>query len=489
MGAICFNINVETPNRTEMKTEFCFRCVLKAWYYIRMFSWFKKSFSKRDHSVEVTPSGGAPHIIPRDQHSLSRSGMSENALKVLYRLNKAGYEAYLVGGGVRDMLLGHEPKDFDVATNATPEEIRKLFRNCRLIGRRFRLAHVHFGRDIIEVATFRGRQDESKEQYSNDSGMLLRDNVYGTLEDDAWRRDFSVNALYYNIADFSVVDYTGGMADLMAGRLRVIGDPQVRFREDPVRMLRAVRFAAKLGFRIEEGAEQAIYELGPLLQDIPAARLFDESIKLFLSATAVETFELLRHYHLFEQLYPAAEEAMAEEVNGFPVTLFINALTNTEKRIAANRPVTPAFLYAALMWENVRHESAFLTTNGCSPLEALQKAGDRVVANLVQRVSFPKRFSLQSREIWVMQERLARGRMRNAFRLLDHPRFRAAYDFLVLRAESGEDVGELAEWWTHFQEEDEEARNRMIAAQRKQGAGKKRPRRRRRSSKKPEAQG
>ncbi len=234
-----------------------------------MFSWLKNPWKRDETSLSDAAEDQPLRIVSRDEHSISRANISENALKVLYRLNKAGYEAYLVGGGVRDLLLGREPKDFDVATDASPEEVRKLFRNCRLIGRRFRLAHVHFGREIIEVATFRAAHEPESDGAVSENGMLLRDNVYGTLEEDAWRRDFTVNALYYNIRDFSVVDYTGGMADLQAGRLRIIGDPHERFREDPVRMLRAVRFAAKLGFRIDPESEAAIRELGYLMEEFP----------------------------------------------------------------------------------------------------------------------------------------------------------------------------------------------------------------------------
>ncbi len=438
------------------------------WYYTQMFSWLKHSVKKivgGRNSAPLAPPvpGDEPRIISRDQHGISRSNISEHALKVLYRLNKAGYQAYLVGGGVRDLLLGHEPKDFDIATDATPEQVKALFRNCRLIGRRFRLAHVFFGRDIIEVATFRARHDNGGDGKTSAEGMLLRDNVYGTLEDDAWRRDFSVNALYYNIADFSVVDYTGGMADLEAGRLRIIGDPEERFREDPVRMLRAVRFAAKLGFRIGEAEEEAIYELGDLLADIPAARLFDEVLKLLLTGYGVETYELLRHYDLFGELYPETEDALEEESEGFPRTLLAHALENTDRRIDDGLPVTPAFLLAALLWEPVRMRAEELIERGMPELEAMQRAGDEVVRESVRYVAFPKRFSQQSREIWDMQVRLNSRGGRRADRLMENPRFRAGYDFLVLRARSGEAVEELAEWWTRYQEANERERRELNA--------------------------
>ncbi len=460
------------------------------WYYTQMFSWLKHSVKKIVGGRDATPlpipvPGDEPRIISRDHHSISRSNISENALKVLYRLKKAGYQSFLVGGGVRDLLLGHEPKDFDIATDATPEQVNALFRNCRLIGRRFRLAHIHFGRDIIEVATFRARHENGGDGKTSEQGMLLRDNVYGTLEDDAWRRDFSVNALYYNIADFSVVDYTGGMADLEAGRLRIIGDPEERFREDPVRMLRAVRFAAKLGFRIGEDEEEAIYDLGDLLADIPAARLFDEVLKLMLAGYGVETFELLRHYDLFGELYPDTDDALEEESDGFPRTLLIHALENTDRRIDEGKPVTPAFLLAALLWEPVRMRAGELVERGMPELEAMQRAGDEMVRESVRYVAFPKRFSLQSREIWDMQVRLNARGGRRAERLMGNPRFRAGYDFLLLRAQSGEPVEELADWWTRYQDADEGERRELNApfGGREGGGRSRRGRRRPRRSK------
>jgi poly(A) polymerase len=444
-----------------------------------MFSWLKNPWKKSaDNPAMRGDQPTSAQIIPRSEHGISRSNISEYALKVLYRLSQAGYEAYLVGGGVRDLLLGREPKDFDVATDASPEEVRRLFRNCRIIGRRFRLAHVHFGREIIEVATFRGLADESEDNDKSVSanGIVLRDNVYGTLEEDAWRRDFTVNALYYNIRDFSVVDYTGGMADLKAGRMRMIGDPSQRFREDPVRMLRAVRFAAKLGFRIDRQSESAIRELGYLLEEAASARLFDECLKLLLAGSGVGTYELLRHYRLFGHLFPETELALAEEENHFPHTLLLHALESTDTRIAGGQPVTPAFLFAALLWEPVRREAALLERRKIPSIEAMQLAGDAVVARQVRRVGVPKRFSLQSREIWEWQERLANNGGGRAFRLLEQKRFRAAYDFLLLRAKSGEPVQELADWWSRFQDADEAQRQTMIRANSGGGAKKKRRR-------------
>jgi poly(A) polymerase len=317
---------------------------------------------------DIAPDGSQPVTIPRPDHEISRASISSAALKVLYGLKEAGYQSFLVGGGVRDLLLGREPKDFDVGTDATPEEIRNLFRSCRLIGRRFRLAHVRFGREVIEVATFRARHDEQSGEGSDsahsEEGRILRDNVFGSLEEDAWRRDFTVNALYYDIKNFSVVDYVGGLDDLKAGTLKLIGDPEQRYREDPVRMLRAVRFAAKLGFRIHPDTEEPMHDLGQLLEDIPSARLFEEVLKLFLGGCALTTFELLRHYDLFRYLFPMTDEALSHEEEGFPITFVARALENTDNRLAENKPVTPAFLYAALLWEPVRLRTQELIEQG-----------------------------------------------------------------------------------------------------------------------------
>ena len=418
-------------------------------------------------------------IVPRDEHIVSRANISENALKVLYRLKQGGYQAYLVGGGVRDLLLGREPKDFDVATDATPEEVRKVFRNCRLIGRRFRLAHVHFGREIIEVATFRGggRDELPDGERHIQNGMIVRDNLYGTREEDALRRDFSVNALYYNIADFSVIDYAGGLSDLQDGRLRLIGDdPEKRYREDPVRMIRAVRFACKLGFNIDPDCERPLLELGHLLRDIPPARLFEEMLKLLQSGLGLCAFEKLRHYGLFSHLFPGTDECLDHEDHDFPIIFVSRGLANTDRRIQEGLPVTPAFLFGVLLWEPVRQRcQELLDTKDLRPNEAMLLASGDVSARQQSLVAIPKRFALPMREIWALQPRLEQRQGKRAHRLVTHPRFRAAYDFLVLRAEAGEVEVELAEWWTRFQEANGPARSEMS-----EGAGKSRRRRRRR---------
>ncbi len=423
---------------------------------------------------------GSPHVIARPEHVISRANISESALKVLYRLNSSGFEAYLVGGGVRDLLLGREPKDFDIATDAHPEEVASLFRNSRLIGRRFKLVHVRFGREIIEVATFRsGHEAEGTGETHAEDGMILRDNVYGNLEDDAWRRDFTINSLYYSVKGFSVVDYTSGMEDLEAGMLRVIGDAEKRYIEDPVRMLRAIRFAAKLGFFIHADSEKPIFELSERLESVPPARLFDEILKLFMSGCAVATYELLRHYDVFRHLFPMTDACLAEEENHFPHTMILRGLVNTDARIAEGKPVTPAFLFAVLLWEPVHSRARHLQGEGLSEIQALQQAGDEVVSLQAQHIAVPKRFSLQSREIWAFQARLKRRNGKRAARLVEMARFRAAYDFLLLRIESGEDEFKaLGDWWTEFQESDEERRGNM-ASEAPSAGGKKRRRRRR----------
>lgn len=396
-----------------------------------------------------------PVVLERDQHGISRRQISENALKVLYRLNKSGFEAYLVGGGVRDLLLGRQPKDFDIATSATPEQVKQLFSNSRLVGRRFRLAHILFGRDIIEVATFRGHHHQvnnSKDMSSQSSqGMLLRDNVYGTIEEDAERRDFSVNALYYNIADFSVVGFSNGLADLEARRLELIGDPETRYREDPVRMIRAVRFAAKLGLTISPRTEAPIRELAPLLSDIPAARLFEETLKLLLAGYGLETYRTLQHYGLFAPLFPEAAEVIGQGDNNYGRFLEL-ALTNTDERIAQDMRVTPAFLYAALLWGPVEiRTQQFMHEGGLSYYDAFMMAMDEVLGRQVKSVAIPRRFSSVVRDIWMLQDRLTRRSGKRPHRLLEHPKFRAGYDFLLLRAELNPQLKELAEWWTEFQ--------------------------------------
>jgi len=394
-----------------------------------------------------------PQIIPRIEHGVSRSEISENALKVLYRLKNAGYQAYLVGGGVRDILLGLKPKDFDVATDAHPEQVRELFRNCRLIGRRFRLAHVHFGREIIEVSTFRASHNDAVDgEGHEEDGRIIRDNVYGKLDDDVWRRDFTVNALYYNIEDYSIVDYVGGLEDIKKRQLRLIGIPEDRYQEDPVRMLRAIRFAIKLGFSIHPVSEQPIRKLAPLLEEIPEARLFEEFLKLFMSGQSEKAYQQLREYGLFAKLFPQTEEFL-NRGDEFIHKLLISAFRNTDKRLAEDKPVTPAFLLAALLWVPVRDLANDHEANGLSEMDAIHLASDAVISHQISSTSMPRRYTHMARDMWALQVRLKNIRGKRPLKLLAHQRFRAAYDFLLLRAEAGEDVQELANWWTEFQEE------------------------------------
>jgi len=398
-------------------------------------------------------------VYPRNEHNISRSNISPNALKVLYRLNGAGFDAFLVGGGVRDLLLEKQPKDFDVTTSATPEDVRALFRNCRLIGRRFRLAHVHFGPEIIEVATFRGQHegDQGDEGQIVD-GMIVRDNVYGSLEEDAWRRDFSVNSLYYNIKNFSVEDHVGGLADLNDKKLRILGDPEARYREDPVRMLRAVRFSAKLDFSVDKETEQPLFKLGALLEGVPPARLFEEVLKLFLSGQAVKTLSLLREYQLFHFLFPQTEVCIKESEDGINLNFINRALENTDQRIAEGKPVTPAFIFAVFLWQPVVCLRAKYLERGMSESQTMTAAAEAVMSGQSRRIAIPRRFHTPMRDIWHLQDRFIKRAPKRSMRLLAHPRFRAAYDFLLLRAEVGDADIELAQWWTNFYDADDSGR-------------------------------
>ena len=402
-----------------------------------------------------------PLVVPRSDHTLSRSQVSSQALKVLYGLNDAGYEAYLVGGCVRDLLLGHEPKDFDVATNASPEQVNRLFRKSRLIGRRFKLVHVGFGRDVIEVATFRAPPEAT--QHIDEQGKIVQDNVFGTLEQDAWRRDFTINALYYNIRDFSIVDYTGGIADLQAGKIRLIGDVETRYREDPVRMLRALRFVGKLNLKLDENTEHHLPKLAKLLVNIPAARLFDECLKLYLSGNAVSTHKLLVQYGIFDFLFPETGNILKTEPEGLAVKLLNRALENTDKRIEESKPVTPAFLFAAIYGVLLRKNGNRIRTI-IFRHTGLTTGSNKCYFKASAASSYSKRFTLVTKDIWIMQIRLNMRQGKRGYRLLTHPKFRAAYDFLLLRVDSGEPYEDLAQWWTTFQFSTEDEQQKMVTA-------------------------
>ena len=417
---------------------------------------------RRAHQPHSTP-----QVLNGNQHPIRREQISRHAISVVERLQKAGYQAYLVGGCVRDLQLGIEPKDFDVATSATPEQVRAEFRNARVIGRRFKLVHVHFGREIIETATFRANHpeededDNSQHASRHESGRILRDNVYGTLEDDAQRRDFTINALYYDPVTERILDYANGVHDIRNNLVRLIGNPTQRYQEDPVRMLRAVRFAAKLDFDIEKHSAEPIHELAHLLAGIPAARLFDEVLKLFLSGYAIYTYDLLLDYGLFEQLFPASAAALRHNPE-YTDTLIRNALENTDLRVQQDKPVTPAFLFAALLWPALPARSLRLQDRGMPPIPAMQEAAHELISEQCQRIAVPKRFTMPIREIWDMQERLPRRSGKRADLLLENPRFRAGYDFLLLRESAGEETGGLGEWWTEYQDVSDSDRRAMI---------------------------
>ena len=379
------------------------------------------------------------------------------------------------------MLLGREPKDFDIVTNAWPEHIRQLFRNCHLVGRRFRLAHVRFGREIVEVATFRASESRNGDaERVSVNGRIVRDNVYGTLEEDAWRRDFSINCLYYNIRNFAVLDFAGGMDDLDAGVVRLIGDPELRWREDPVRILRAIRFAAKLGFEIAPANETALRETTCLLEEISPARLYDEVLKLFLGGYALPTFEALRRYDAFDYLFPQTGAYLEQQTWSGSGEFVKRALENTDSRVAEDKPVTPAFLFAVLLWGPIQRLADRYLEEGMSEVQSIEKASIEVLSKQSMSVALPRRFSTAAREICTMQPRLGQRVGKRPMRLLTHPRFRAAYDFLLLRAQSGEGVQDLGEWWTDFVNADDASRGSALHAL-KQRSPRRRGRRRKRA--------
>lgn len=451
----------------------------------------KKVLGRSTHSSTSREQG--PQVLSRDLHPVSRRLLSKNALKVLYRLNSSGYNAYLVGGGVRDIFLGIEPKDFDIVTNATPEQIKGLFRNCRLIGRRFRLAHIVFGRDIIEVATFRGHHETAEEKAKrcqktskqSEDGMLLRDNIYGTIDEDAERRDFTINALYYCSKDYTVHDFANGIEDINNRLIRLIGDPETRYREDPVRMLRAIRFATKLDMQIEAATEAPIKSLAPLMANIPPARMFEEFLKLFISGKAVANFTMMREYNLFECFFPALNQELNQDEHEMALAFITKAMTNTDYRINNNQRVTPAFLLAAMLWSPLQNQIKRLkAATQLTPQDAFFAALSEIMAEQQRSVAIPKRFQGVMKDIWILQDKLARREGKRAFKAFEHPKFRAGYDFLLLRAEfEGGATKELAQWWTDFQNAPYETQQQMIKSVASTRSGAKRSTRRRRKPK------
>ena len=416
------------------------------------------------------PTEGALRV-PRDKHGLPRDAISPAAAKVCAALQAAGFSAYVVGGAVRDLLLGIVPKDFDIATDARPEQIKPLFRRALIIGRRFRLVHVLMGPETVEVSTFRGADTESAEK--DEHGRVLRDNVFGTMEEDARRRDFSVNALYFNPATEEVVDFHGGLVDLRKRTLRVIGDPEARYREDPVRMLRAVRLAAKLGLTLDAATRAPIQDMAPLMERVPPARLFDEMLKLLLSGHASACLRQLRDVGLHKGLLPLLDVILEQPLGERFVTL---ALAQTDERVLNDRPVSPAFLFAALLWHEVLAASKARQARGERPVMALEHAMDEVLDTQCGKLAITRKLTATMREVWSMQPRFEQRTGNRAFRLLESPRFRMAYDFLALRAASGEVPADLEEWWRAFQSADPEARKTMLLPE---TAPRKRRRRRR----------
>ncbi len=384
----------------------------------------------------------------------------------------------MVGGCVRDALLGLHPKDFDVATNATPDEVRALFDNCRLIGRRFRLAHVRFGREIIETATFRAAANHARDDVAHDDeGRIIRDNVYGSIEEDVWRRDFTCNALYYNIADFSIWDFTEGIDDVERRRLVLIGDPDKRLREDPVRMLRAVRFAAKLDFTIDPTVIESMHKHAELLSNVPAARLFDEFLKLFQAGFAEKTFDLLREHKLFAQMFPATDQEL--DADGAFMEFVRAALRNTDRRVARGKSVTPMFLVGVFLWApTIRLAAIRQSEEKMSESQSLSLAAYELTSQQQRRISIPKRFTIPMREMLALQPRFAVRRGKRGIKLLEHRRFRAAYDFMVLLSEVEQVDKEIADFWTRVQ--DQSAEQRAQSFQIGEPTGKRRKRRRRR---------
>lgn len=455
-----------------------------------------------DKSPATPRRRGQRHELARGAHQIDSSRISANARNTVQTLQQAGFEAYIVGGAVRDLLLGHKPKDFDVATNATPEQVKPLFKRAFIIGKRFRIVHVVHGREIIEVSTYRALHDAQaveavhgnersarraladKTLAVDSSGRVLRDNVWGTLDEDAERRDFTVNALYYDPIRDIVVDYHHGIDDLKKRRLRMIGDPATRYREDPVRMLRVARFAAKLGFDIDPATLSPISACADLLHNVPAARLFDETIKLLQTGHAVASLQQLRRLGLHHKLLPLLDAVLQRPEGERFITA---ALADTDARIAQGKTASPSFLFACLLWHEVQQRWDALRAAGVAPQMALDQAAEQVLAAQAERLAIQRRIATDMREIWSLQPRFERRTPRYANNLIAHPRFRAAYDFLSLRARSGQADPELAQWWEAFQLADADSRAQMLAAVPQSGATTKPKRRRRR--KKPAAAG
>lgn len=413
--------------------------------------------------------------IPAAEHGIKLKELCPHATEVVRDLQDAGYEAYIVGGGVRDLLLGKAPKDFDVATDATPEQVHAVFPRCHLIGRRFRLAHVRKRGTLIEVATFRGPH-VGDEENGGAGGRILRDNVFGTVEEDAIRRDFTINAMFLDPVSGEIRDWVGGYKDLTDRRLRLIGDPEIRFQEDPVRLLRAARFVAKLGVEPDPDTEEPIRRLAVLLEDVPPARLFEEVTKLFLTGHGLRSLEALQRFGLSAALFPVLERS--DKPGGVVIgTLLRAALENTDQRVREDLPVTPSFLLAALFWQPVRDGAERRVAAGESEHEAIMNAAEEVFGAQSRRTAVPRRFSAVAKQIWAMQPRFDKTKGKRWTRIFREPRFRAAYDFLLLRAVEDPALEPLAEFWTEAQK----GETLGAAEPAKPGKRRRRPRRRKRA--------
>lgn len=427
---------------------------------------FLKSFFKKNQSELGRTGKLRAKIVPRADHTLSREHIPDNAKKVLYRLKKTGYASYLVGGCVRDLLLDGQPKDFDVATDAHPEDIKKVFRNCRLIGRRFRLAHIYFGREIIEVATFRALSSDTLDVKKNSSGMLVRDNVFGSIVEDVQRRDFTINALYYNIEDFSIVDYVGGMQDLKNKIIKIIGYPVKRYEEDPVRMLRVVRFACKLGFEIDPETENPIRRMASLLAQVAPARLYEEYLKMFFHGFSHLAFHQLQKYNLLQSFFPNIKICLLDQGSS---SFIKNALKSTDQRYAVKGKLSPAFLLAVFLWqefliakEEIEHEN--INDTSLDKNDLTQQAAYRALTKHKKVMSMPRHVVQMVKDIWLLQEKMLKTNPKSVFRVMKHEKFRAAYDFFLVRAQSFEDdsIKELSKWWHDFMHASAESKKKIL---------------------------
>ncbi len=417
-----------------------------------------------------------PVVLTQAEHKIDPKLLSSNAVRVTSSLQEAGFKAFVVGGAVRDLLLGVKPKDFDIATNATPEQVKRLFRRAFIIGKRFQIVHVMFGQDLLEVTTFRGAGSANAPK--DEHGRVLRDNDFGPQHEDAMRRDFTINAMYYDPATQEVLDYHGGIADIRDKTLRIIGQPEARYREDPVRMLRVVRFAAKLQFTIEPHTREPISVMAPLINNVPAARVFDEMLKLLMSGHALACLQQLRKEGLHHGLLPLLDVVLEQPIGMKFVTL---ALESTDNRIKAGKGVSPGFLFASLLWHQVVEKWTAYRAAGESPIPALHLAADDVLESQTEKLALQRKIGADMRDIWSMQPRFERRNGKAPYKLLEHLRFRAGYDFLLLRCESGEIDMELGEWWTAFYEGDITEREQLMAsasAAPRSGEKRKRPPRR-----------